>query len=67
MSIRKLKVNVGRSKVKRYTRIDTRGELHVSLGGEMLEEVERNGHIKEEVKFRLGEAGKFMEYMKRLR
>ena len=73
---RKLKVNVGKSKVMRCTRSANRGGLNVDLGGERLEEVEsfrylgsqvaRNGEIKEEVKFRVGEAGKAMGGMKKI-
>ena len=37
---RKLKVNVGKSKVMRCTRSENVGELQVNLGGERLEEVE---------------------------
>ena len=36
---RKLKVNVGKSKVMRCTRRENVGELQVNLGGERLEEV----------------------------
>ena len=73
---RKLKVNVGKSKVMRCTRNENGGGLNINLGGERLEEVEsfrylgsqvaRNGEIEEEVKFRVGEAGKAMGGMKKI-
>ena len=73
---RKLKVNVGKSKVMRCTRRDVVGELLVNLGGERLEEVgsfrylgsqvTRSGEIEEEVKCRVGEAGKVMGGMKKV-
>ena len=65
---RKLKLNVGKSKGMRCTTEENRGGLHINLGREGLEEVEsfrylgskvaRNGEIREEVNFRVGEAGK---------
>ena len=73
---RKLKVNVGKSKVMRCTRRDVVGELRVNLGGERLEEVgsfrylgsqvTRSGEIGEEVRYRVGEAGKVMGGMKKV-
>ena len=73
---RKLKVNIGKSKVMRCTRnIDDR-RLDVRLGGEMLEEVDsfkylgsviaRDGGIAEEVKSRVGEASKVIGGMNKL-
>ena len=73
---RKLKVNVGKSKVMRCTREENEGGLQIDLEGEGLEEVEsfkylgskvsRDGDIEEEVKFRVGEAGRAMGGMKRI-
>ena len=73
---RKLKVNVGKSKVMRCTTGDYRGGLHINLGEEELEEVEsfrylgsrvtRNGEIGEEIKVRVGEAGKAMGGLRKL-
>ena len=73
---RKLKVNIGKSKVMRCTRnIDDR-RLDVRIGGEMLEEVDsfkylgsviaRDGGIAEEVKSRVGEASKVIGGMNKL-
>ena len=73
---RKLKVNIGKSKVMRCTRHGNGGGLQVNLGGERLEEVESfrylgsqvagNGKIEEEVKLRVVEAGKAMGGMKKI-
>ena len=73
---RKLKVNVGKSKVMRCTTEENRGGVHINLDGEELEEVEsfrylgskvaRNGEIREEVNSRLGEAGKAMGGLKKV-
>ena len=73
-SRRKLRVNVGKSKVMRTTRSGEGAGMNVSLGGRQLEEVEsfkylgshiaRDGTIAEEVKYRVKEASKCMGGLK---
>ena len=42
---RKLKVNVGKSKVMRCSRYSNEGKIHLTLTGEQLEEVERSKYL----------------------
>ena len=73
---RKLKVNENKSKVMRCTREVDGRRMNIALNGELLEEVDCfkylgshvavDGRIKEEVKFRINEAGRVMGGMKKV-
>ena len=71
---RKLRVNVGKSKVMRCTRNEDGGRLNVTLNGEVLEEVDQfkylgsiiaaNGGVEEDVRHRVNEGCKVLGAMK---
>ena len=73
---RKLRVNVGKSKVMRCTRKEDDARLNVMLNGEALEEVDQfkylgsvitaNGGVEADVRHRVNEGGKVLGALKRV-